>query len=113
MIWLVTLCLILVSCRVMVQASDPMIQPFPLQDVRLDASSFAAKATALNREYMMSLEVDSLLLTFRQNARLPAPGEAFSGSWEDPSCEVRGQFMGHYLSASARLQGQEPGYAQH
>ena len=27
----------------------------------------------------------------------------FAGSWEDSGCEVRGQFMGHYLSALAFL----------
>ena len=112
MIWLVTFGLILGRCRAMVQASEPMIQPFPLQDVRLDTSSFEARATGLNRKYMMSLDLDSLLLTFRQNAGLPSPGETFSGSWEDPACEVRGQFMGHYLSATARLQGQEQDYWQ-
>ena len=61
---------------------------------------------ALNQEYLLSLDVDSLLLTFRKNADLLAPGNPFVGSWEDPACEVRGQFMGHYLSATARLQGQ-------
>ena len=81
------------------------ILPFPLHDVRLESTSLGARAMALNKDYMLSLDVDSLLLTFRRNAGLPAPGDPFAGSWEDPACEVRGQFMGHYLSATARLQG--------
>ncbi|KAA6427609.1 MAG: hypothetical protein FRX49_02272 [Trebouxia sp. A1-2] len=80
------------------------IFPFDPHDVRLEPTSLGARAMALNKDYMLSLDVDSLLLTFRRNAGLPAPGDAFAGSWEDPACEVRGQFMGHYLSATARLQ---------
>jgi len=81
------------------------ILPFPTHDVRLESTSLGARAMALNKDYMLSLDVDSLLLTFRRNAGLPAPGDPFAGSWEDPACEVRGQFMGHYLSATARLHG--------
>lgn len=80
------------------------IFPFAPHDVRLESNSLGARAMALNKDYMLSLDVDSLLLTFRSNAGLPAPGDPFAGSWEDPACEVRGQFMGHYLSATARLQ---------
>ena len=51
----------------------------------------------------MGLDFDRMLHTFRLTANLPAPGEPFSGSWEDPGCEVRGQFMGHWLSGTAML----------
>ncbi|GFH06972.1 predicted protein, partial [Haematococcus lacustris] len=27
----------------------------------------------------------------------------YSGSWEDPGCELRGHFVGHYLSALSYL----------
>ena len=81
------------------------IQPFRPEDVRLVESTFASKTTALNRQYLLSLKVNDLLWTFRNNAGLPAPGNPFIGSWEDPGCEVRGQFLGHYLSATARLTG--------
>ena len=85
-----------------VQASD-LIEPFPLSAVRLAPDSEFDKAQSLNVEYMLSLEEDDLLRTFRENAKLPAPGMPYSGSWEDSVCEVRGQFMGHYLSALAFL----------
>ena len=81
------------------------IQPFGPDAVRLNDKTFAARAASLNQQYLLSLNVDSLLWTFRQNAGLPAHGNPFSGSWEDPACEVRGQFLGHYLSATARLPG--------
>jgi hypothetical protein len=36
----------------------------------------------------------------RKTAGLPAPGESYGG-WEWSDSEVRGQFIGHYLSATA------------
>lgn len=38
----------------------------------------------------------------RVNAGLDAPGE-FLGGWEDGQTEIRGQFMGHWLSSTAML----------
>lgn len=87
-------------------ASHMEIHPFPFSAVRLDAHSPFARAAELNRQYVVSLDPDSMLYTFRRNAGLPAPGDPFVGSWEDPACEVRGQFMGHYLSATATLLSQ-------
>eukprot|EP00884_Botryococcus_braunii_P007107 jgi/Botrbrau1/16398/Bobra.0387s0008.1 len=84
-------------------ALGSFIQPFSLDEIKLHDGSLYHKAMSLNTEYMLSLEVDDLLLTFRQNAKLPSPGNPYVGSWEDPTCEVRGQFMGHYLSALAML----------
>ena len=84
---------------------NPVINAFPPGLVRLDDSTFAAQTAALNKQYLLSLKVDSLLWTFRNTAGLPAPGDPYTGSWEDPGCEVRGQFLGHYLSATARLTG--------
>ncbi len=37
---------------------------------------------------------------FRLTAGLPTPGSSYGG-WEDANVEVRGQFMGHYLTAMA------------
>ena len=82
------------------------IQAFRPKDVRLDEDTFAARTAALNKQYLLSLKVDDLLWTFRNNAGLPAPGNPFISSWEDPGCEVRGQFLGHYLRATARLTGE-------
>lgn len=36
----------------------------------------------------------------RLEANLSTPGKPYGG-WESPTVEVRGQFMGHYLSALA------------
>ena len=52
--------------------------------------------------YLLSLEPDRLLWAFRANAGLPTPGQPYGG-WEDPGCEVRGQFLGHWLTAMSML----------
>jgi DUF1680 family protein len=96
----------LVLCAILggaAAAIDDLISPFGLDEISLDPSSTFGKALALNKEYMLSLDPDQLLHTFRLNANLPTTAQPFTGSWEDPSCEVRGQFMGHYLSALAML----------
>lgn len=79
------------------------IRPFKLSYVSLHQGSQFSKAFALNKEYMQSLDPERLLHTFRLNAGLNSTAKPFSGSWEDPTCEVRGQFMGHYLSSGAML----------
>jgi DUF1680 family protein len=46
------------------------------------------------------LEPDRLLYNFRVNAGLPAPGKPYGG-WEAADGELRGHFVGHYVSACA------------
>ena len=64
-----------------------------------------------NRAYLMKLGTDQLLRNFELEAgRYSGRGhdpEAFDG-WEDPSCQLRGHFLGHWLSAAA-LRYQETG----
>ncbi|MDR1949778.1 MAG: glycoside hydrolase family 127 protein, partial [Spirochaetaceae bacterium] len=58
-----------------------------------------------NRRYLMSLNSDSLLLSYRAEAVLDNPFMAgttkIHGGWEAPSCQLRGHFLGHWLSAAA------------
>jgi hypothetical protein len=65
-----------------------LINPFPLHEIRLEPGSAFDKALSLNTEYMLKLDGDQLLHTFRLNAGLPSPSAPFTGSWEDPTCEV-------------------------
>ncbi len=96
--------LILFSALAVVALSQSdEIRPFKLSYVSLHQGSQFSKAFALNKEYMQSLDPERLLHTFRLNAGLNSTAKPFSGSWEDPTCEVRGQFMGHYLSGGAML----------
>jgi DUF1680 family protein len=83
-------------------------EPFPMGQVRLLPGSVYADARDWNRGYIMRLEADRLLYTFRANAGLPTGAAKPLGGWEQPengqrSSELRGHFMGHYLSAVAQL----------
>ena len=102
-LWHVLIWTVLSHLGPAVFAQDNFIKPFPLSDVTLHQGSQFDKAFSLNMEYMASIDPDQLLHTFRLNAGLHSTAQPFTGSWEDPSCEVRGQFMGHYLSGGAML----------
>jgi hypothetical protein len=75
--------------------------PFDLRDVRLLDGPFR-QAQELDRQYLLSLDADRLLHTFRLNAGLPSQAEPLGG-WEEPTCEVRGHSLGHYLSACSLM----------
>ncbi len=82
--------------------------PFPMTQVRLLPNSVFHDAQEWNRGYMARLDADRLLYTFRANAGLPVGAARPLGGWEQPdngqrSSELRGHFIGHFLSASALL----------
>jgi len=59
----------------------------------------------LNRQYMLSLKTENLLQSHYLQAGLWAPRHLVSDihlGWESPTCQVRGHFLGHWLSAAAR-----------
>ncbi len=74
-------------------------QPFVLHDVRLLEGPFK-ETMERDAKYLLSLEPERLLNSFRVTAGLPAPGQAYGG-WE--GSELRGHTMGHYLSACAMM----------
>lgn len=73
------------------------IRPFPLSQVRLLPSAFLNVQEA-NRALLRRYPADRLLHNFRVNAGLPSSAQPLGG-WEKPDCELRGHFVGHYLSA--------------
>ncbi|GAB4818253.1 hypothetical protein N2152v2_005299 [Parachlorella kessleri] len=81
-------------------AASANIKPFSLADVKLLEGSEQRLNRDLNLRFLMMLEVDCLAYNFRLTAGLPTPGSSYGG-WEDANVEVRGQFMGHYLTAMA------------
>jgi uncharacterized protein len=97
-------------------ASDfsPQLQPLPLGQVKLLPGSFLDRAK-LNREYVASLKDDNLLQNFYLEAGLWNPvlrrtsksarerGEDMHWGWESPTCQLRGHFLGHWLSAAAYI----------
>lgn len=73
--------------------------PFPLHNVRLLDGPFK-DTMEKNRKYLHELESDRLLHNFRATAGLPSAAEPLGG-WEEPKVELRGHFVGHYLSGCA------------
>ncbi|KAK6164206.1 hypothetical protein DH2020_001070 [Rehmannia glutinosa] len=81
---------------------EGLLNEVSLHDVRLDPSSIHGMAQQTNLEYLLMLDVDRLVWSFRKTAGLETPGKPYGG-WEDPSMELRGHFVGHYMSASAQM----------
>jgi DUF1680 family protein len=90
------------------------LEPFPAGRVKLTGSMFAERAR-LNREYVAGLKNENLLQNFYLEAgfwsprfRMTSHGSASHGDeihwgWESPTCQLRGHFLGHWLSAAAYI----------
>ena len=76
-------------------------QSFPLQDVRLLDGPFY-DAMSRDKAYLLRLEPDRFLHTFRLNAGFPSTAKPYGG-WEEPKGELRGHSLGHYLSACSLM----------
>jgi hypothetical protein len=60
----------------------------------------------VNRRYMVSLRTHNLLQNYYLEAGLWAPRhklEDVHWGWESPTCQVRGHFLGHWLSAASNI----------
>src|SRR6185503_7640929 len=60
----------------------------------------------LNRSYLLSLKTENLLQNFYLEAGLWSPSsrsEEIHWGWEAPTCQLRGHFLGHWLSAAAHI----------
>ncbi|KAH7543577.1 hypothetical protein FEM48_Zijuj02G0198600 [Ziziphus jujuba var. spinosa] len=82
--------------------SGDFLKEVSLHDVRLDPTSLHGRAQHTNLEYLLMLDVDRLVWSFRKTAGLSTPGTPYQG-WESPTTELRGHFVGHYLSATAQM----------
>jgi len=81
------------------------LKPIPPGQVKLLPSIFQHRFD-LNRRYLMSLRSDNLLQNHYLEAGLWGPRtrlEDYHGGWESPTCQLRGHFLGHWLSAAARI----------
>lgn len=85
-------------------AAGPFLEEVSLHDVRLDLDGDAAygRAQRTNLEYLLLLDVDRLVWSFRTQAGLPAPGEPYGG-WEGKDVELRGHFVGTHTFAASPL----------
>ncbi|KAM0919038.1 hypothetical protein ACQ4PT_008449 [Festuca glaucescens] len=85
------------------QQRPSVLEEASLHDVRLDpGDEVYGRAQQTNLEYLLLLDVDRLVWSFRRQAGLPAPGAPYGG-WEAADVELRGHFVGHYMSAAAKM----------
>ncbi|XP_010279004.1 PREDICTED: uncharacterized protein LOC104613017 isoform X2 [Nelumbo nucifera] len=84
------------------QGGGDFLKEVSLHDVTLDPDSMHGHAQQTNLEYLLMLDVDRLVWSFRKTAGLPTPGTPYGG-WEGADVELRGHFVGHYMSASAKM----------
>ena len=66
----------------------------------------------VNRRYLMELDTNCLLQNFYLEAGIILPGlqvvddpatANIHWGWEAPVCQLRGHFLGHWISAAAKL----------
>ncbi|HUL78642.1 MAG TPA: beta-L-arabinofuranosidase domain-containing protein [Vicinamibacteria bacterium] len=81
--------------------APPAAEPFPLRDVRILEGPFQ-EAQQRGLAYLLRLDPDRLLHTFRLNAGLPTAARPYGG-WEAPDVELRGHSLGHYLTACSLM----------
>jgi uncharacterized protein len=84
-------------------------EPFSMTEVRLLPSPFK-DMMELDRSWLYSLPNDRLAYNFRVTAGIPTDADPLGG-WEAPDGELRGHFVGHYLSSCAFIHastGDEP-----
>lgn len=78
---------------------------FPLSGVTLLPGILKQRAE-LNRRYMMSLKNENLLQNHYSEAGLWNPAaqpEDCHWGWESPTSQLRGHYLGHWLSAAAKI----------
>ncbi|MCX5441286.1 beta-L-arabinofuranosidase domain-containing protein [Streptomyces sp. NBC_00063] len=78
----------------------PRLTPLPLSSVTLLNSPFRENMRR-TCAYLLFVDPDRLLHTFRLNAGLPSSAEP-CGGWEDPAVQLRGHSTGHLLSGLAQ-----------
>ncbi len=76
-------------------------KPFDLKQIRLLDSAFKENMER-DKKYLLELEPDRFLHSFRVTAGLESEAEPYGG-WESPTGELRGHSMGHYLSACSLM----------
>lgn len=82
-----------------------IFRTFSLDAVKLLPSIFYQRFE-LNRKYLMSLGNENLLRNYYLEAGLWSASckpEDCHWGWESPTCQLRGHFLGHWLSAAARI----------
>jgi uncharacterized protein len=76
-------------------------KPFAMPESRL-LPSFWKDTMELNRSFLYSLPNERLAYNFRVTAGIPTDADPLGG-WEAPTCELRGHYVGHYMSSCALI----------
>lgn len=76
-------------------------KPFSMTDVRL-LPSYWKDTMQLDRAFLYALPNERLAHNFRITAGIPSTADPLGG-WEAPDWELRGHYVGHYLSSCALL----------
>eukprot|EP00249_Psilotum_nudum_P006618 c19938_g1_i1 orf=460-3195(+) len=84
------------------QSAGPFLEDIPLNHVTLSSNSRQGTAQETNLKYLAMLDVDNLVWSFRKTAGIGTKGVPYGG-WESPDSELRGHFVGHYMSATALM----------
>jgi len=114
--FILSICLIVFLANVSLKAAERQIQlkTIPVSQIKLLPSIFLNRAT-LNKNYIMSLRNDNLLRNFYLEAGMWQASfynsdddewedkDDIHWGWESPTCQVRGHFLGHWLSAAAHI----------
>lgn len=105
-VWMCSLCVFVAASAVaqrqtLAERVSFKTRPFELSDVRLLPGPLL-DLQERNHLYLLSLDVDRLVHNFRVNAGLPSSAVTLGG-WEAPTCELRGHFIGHYMTACALM----------
>lgn len=88
-----------------------MLKAFDLNEVCVLPGLFRERMV-VNRDYLMELGTQELLQNFYLEAGIIMPGlqvlehpeqAKLHWGWEAPTCQLRGHFLGHWLSAAAAL----------
>lgn len=90
----------------------PKLQAISVKNIKLKTSLFTERY-GLNANYMMSLNSDKLMQNFFIEAGSPKMAnigigpqgnlDDFHWGWESPTMQLRGHFLGHWLSAAAYI----------
>lgn len=88
-----------------------MLKPAEKGSVKILPGVFRERMD-VNRQYLLELDVNCLLQNFYLEAGIILPGlqvvdnpetANLHWGWEAPTCQLRGHFLGHWISAAAKL----------
>ncbi len=88
-----------------------MLKSFSKSEIRIDEGLFRERME-LNRKYLLELNTDALMQNYELESGLVLPGiqtleepekSWLHWGWEAPTCQLRGHFLGHFMSAVSAL----------